>query len=75
MKLLNDELIKALPPLYSTEKIKDPIVLCKFFTPDSSWSWYVLEFDKTNGIFFGYVCGGSALISSSFKSFIFYHFF
>ena len=57
MKLLNDELIKALPPLYSTENIKDPIVLCKFFTPDSSWSWYVLEFDKTNGIFFGYVCG------------------
>ena len=57
MKLLTDELIKILPPLYSTENIKDPLIQCKFFTPDSSWSWYVLEFDKTNEIFFGYVCG------------------
>lgn len=57
MKLLTDELIKKLPPLYSTENIKDPLIQCKFFTPDSSWSWYVLEFDKSNEIFFGYVCG------------------
>ena len=57
MKLLTDELIKNLPPLYATENIKDPLIQCKFFTPDSSWSWYVLEFDKTNEIFFGYVCG------------------
>ena len=57
MQLLTNELIKTLPPLYSTENNKDPLVLCKFFTPDSSWSWYVLEFDKTNEIFFGYVCG------------------
>jgi hypothetical protein len=57
MKLLTDELIKNLPPLYSTENIKDPLIQCKFFTPDSSWSWYILEFDKTNEIFFGYVCG------------------
>lgn len=57
MKLLTDELIKILPPLYATENIKDPLIQCKFFTPDSSWSWHVLEFDKTNEIFFGYVCG------------------
>lgn len=57
MKLLNDELLKILPPLYSTENIKDPLIQCKFFTPDSSWTWYVLEFDKTNEIFFGFVCG------------------
>ena len=57
MKLLNDELIKTLPPLYATENIKDPLIQCKFFTPDSSWTWYVLEYDKTNEIFFGYVCG------------------
>lgn len=57
MKLLNDELINQLPKLYSTENQKDPIVQCKFFTPDSSWTWYVLEYDNTNGIFFGYVCG------------------
>lgn len=57
MKLLNDELLKILPPLYSTENLKDPLIQCKFFTPDSSWTWYVLEYDKTNEIFFGYVCG------------------
>ena len=57
MKLLTDELIKNLSPRYATENIKDPLIQCKFFTPDSSWSWYVLEFDKTNEIFFGYVCG------------------
>lgn len=57
MKLLNDELLKILPPLYSTENLKDPIIQCKFFTPDSSWTWYVLEYDKTNEIFFGFVCG------------------
>ena len=57
MKLITDELIKQLPKLYSTENQKDPIVKCKFFTPDSSWTWYVLEYDKTNEIFFGYVCG------------------
>lgn len=57
MKLLNDELINKLPALYSTENIKDPMVMCKFFTPDGSWSWYVLEYDKNNQIFFGYVSG------------------
>lgn len=55
--LLNDELLKIIPPLYTTENIKDPIVQCKFFTPDSSWTWYVLEYDKTYELFFGYVCG------------------
>lgn len=57
MKLLTDELINKFPPLYATENEKDPMVLCKFFTPDSSWSWYAIEFDKTKKIFFGYVCG------------------
>ncbi|MCT7405239.1 DUF2958 domain-containing protein [Aliarcobacter cryaerophilus] len=57
MKLLNKEIIKNLPPLYSTEHIKDPLVMCKFFTPDSSWSWYVIEFDEVNQIFYGYICG------------------
>ena len=57
MNLLNDTLIKSIPALYATENIKDPLVQCKFFTPDNSWSWYVLEYDKDNKIFFGYVSG------------------
>ncbi len=33
MKLLTDELRKELPPLYSKENEKDPLVICKFFLP------------------------------------------
>lgn len=32
------------------------MVICKFFTPDSSWTWYVIEFDGEDS-FFGYVVG------------------
>ena len=56
MMLLTKELLKMLPPLYSQENIKDPTVWCKFFTPDGSWTWYVLEFDGTD-TFFGLVDG------------------
>lgn len=45
MKLLTEELRKKLPPLYATEDANDgdKIVYVKFFTPDSSWTWFVLE--------------------------------
>jgi len=43
MKLLTKELKKRIPPLSSQEYVEDPIVVTKFFTPDSSWTWYVLE--------------------------------
>ena len=56
MKLLTQELRRKLPPLYSAEKCADPIVHAKFFTPDSSWTWFVLEFDGED-TFFGYVVG------------------
>ena len=57
MSLLNDELKKTLPTLYSTENIKDPIIQCKFYVPNNLWKWYVLEFDLEQGVFFGCVCG------------------
>jgi hypothetical protein len=56
MQLLTNELKAKLPKLYATENEKDPICYIKFFTPDSSWSWYVTEFDGIDR-FFGYVCG------------------
>lgn len=43
MKLLTQELAKTLPKLYSQEKVEDPLVMIKFFTPDSNWTWYVIE--------------------------------
>ena len=56
MKLLTKALRKQLPPLYSTEGQKDPMVICKFFYPDFSWSWYAVEFDGED-LFFGFVDG------------------
>jgi len=56
MKLMTEELKKKIPPLYSQENAKDPIVYAKYFTPDSYWTWYVLEFDGKD-TFFGYVDG------------------
>ena len=59
MKLLTDDLRQRLPALYSQEGAADPVVHAKFFTPDSSWTWYVTEGSPDGGDFrfFGFVCG------------------
>ena len=68
MKLLTKKIIKALPPTMSTisTSLENNIVICKFFTPDSSWSWFVFEGEpdgepcdngEINYIFFGMVHG------------------
>ncbi len=56
MKLLTKEVLEKLPPLYSQENVKDPMVVCKFFYPDFGWSWYAIEFDGKDQ-FFGLVDG------------------
>ena len=43
MKLLTKELEKKIPPLYSQEKVKDPIVVAKFFFPAGSATWWIIE--------------------------------
>jgi DUF2958 family protein len=43
MQLLTQELLRRIPPLYSSETEPDPLVVCKFFTPDAHWTWYVIE--------------------------------
>ena len=44
MKLLTQELRQKLPPVYTQEgKHGKSVVYTKFFTPDSDWTWYVLE--------------------------------
>ena len=52
----------ATPALYSQENVEDPTVCAKFFTPDSSWTWYVLEYsavapDGSERLCFGLVDG------------------
>lgn len=73
MKLLTKAILAKLPPLYSAEDNPDPIVQCKFFTPDAIWTWYVIEgspvdedgyFDtdkpKVGFLFFGFAVGFEA---------------
>ena len=42
---MTEEMKSRLPPLYSFESTapEHTPVFCKFFTPDSSWTWYVTE--------------------------------
>jgi hypothetical protein len=56
MKLLTKEIRSKLPALYSQENAADPMVVCKFFDPTGSWTWFAIEFDGTD-IFFGLVVG------------------
>ena len=62
MKLLTKEIRERLAKLYSTEDtpLEEKTVVCKFFTPDANWTWYVLEGQEQadgNVIFFGWVVG------------------
>jgi hypothetical protein len=67
---LTQALRTSLPALYSQENTPDPRVVCKFFTPDAGWTWYVIEgspvdangyYDtdkpKVDFLFFGLVSG------------------
>ncbi len=56
MKLLTKELREKLPLLGSTDSNPDPVAVCKFFTPDSNWTWWALEFDGED-TFYGLVRG------------------
>ncbi len=56
MKLLTKELRQKLPPLGSSESNPSPLAVCKFFTPDSNWTWWAIEFDGED-TFFGLVHG------------------
>jgi hypothetical protein len=54
MKLLTKEVLKRLPPLYSQEKVIDPVAQVKFFNPAGAGTWYATEFDGVDR-FFGLV--------------------
>jgi len=44
MKLLTQEIRRRLPPLYSQEaKGGKAVAYVKYFTPSSSWTWYITE--------------------------------
>jgi len=59
MRLLTKEIANRLPKLYSTESIPigEKVAVVKFFDPTGSWTWYGIEFDPKERLFFGLVIG------------------
>ena len=68
--LLPETLKERLPSLYSQGNEQDPLVVCKFFDPVGSWTWYATEGspvdedgyydtdkEKVDFLFFGLVVG------------------
>jgi hypothetical protein len=54
--LLTKEILAKLPKLGATSENPDPLLVCKFFYPDFSWTWYAIEFDGQDK-FYGLVDG------------------
>lgn len=46
----------SIPPLYATERHKNPLVWACYLHPRSSWAWFVIEHDYEQ-TFFGLVHG------------------
>jgi hypothetical protein len=55
--LLSKEMLVNIPKLYETEDIKDPWCHIKLFTPDSNFTWYIIEVSIDENICYGYVKG------------------
>jgi hypothetical protein len=53
--LIPETLRPQLPRLYATQNQQDPVAQIKLFTPDSSWTWYIVEFDPDERLCFGLV--------------------
>ncbi|MDC0935065.1 DUF2958 domain-containing protein [Pirellulales bacterium] len=58
--LMPADVAARIPPLYGAEQQSDPVALLKWFAPDSSWSWYVVEFSPEERTCFGLVDGHEA---------------
>ena len=57
-KLIPQTLLSNIPDLYATEGSLNPICHVKLFTPDSNWTWYIIEFSKADtNTCYGYVQG------------------
>jgi len=57
MMLLTKANRAVLQPLYATDGDANAKFTVKFFTPDSSWTWFAKEYDGVD-TFFGYVDSG-----------------
>ena len=59
MKLMTKEIEKKIPALYSTDKIPNDDKIChvKFFHPLCQKTWFAVEYDPKEKLFFGWVDG------------------
>lgn len=60
MKLLTKAILTQLPTLGSQREEENPVLVCKFFTPDANWTWYAADgsaLPDDDFLFFGYVVG------------------
>ena len=55
MKLITKEILKLLPPLYSTSELESSEIKVplKLFNPVGTGTWYITEYDKEKKIAFG----------------------
>lgn len=57
-KLIPQTLLSDIPDLYETEGQLNPMLYVKLFTPDSNWTWFIIEFSKADAkTCYGYVQG------------------
>jgi Protein of unknown function (DUF2958) len=59
MELLTKEIQERLPKLYETEEIEagEKVAQVKFFCITNGWTWYGVEYDPNEKLFFGLVEG------------------
>tara|TARA_Y100000296_G_C5099782_1_gene219327 strand:+ start:168 stop:464 length:297 start_codon:yes stop_codon:yes gene_type:complete len=58
MKLLTQAIRKQLPTIGATEgQGREAVAQVKFFTPWSNWTWYGVEYDTDQHLFYGLVDG------------------
>lgn len=55
MKLLTKELITRFEQVGEQNDIVDPIVVAKFFNPTGAGTWFAINYNPVDRIFFGYV--------------------
>ena len=48
MSLIPQDIFNKIPNLYETENQKDKICYVKIFLPNSNWTWYIIEIDKSD---------------------------
>ncbi len=58
MELLTKRLMKKIPKIYETEHLenREKMMHVRLFTPWTSWTWYIMEFDGQD-LCFGLVIG------------------